>query len=480
MPQPDVLMLLCDTARADAFRPWGGPLPSPTVERLCREGLMFRRAYTAAPWTLPSTASIFSGLLPTEHQITAEWVKPKAGSAPESDLPMVEGAVDEPSGGATSAADDLPWLPDSLRRRGYRTWAASCNPWIASWMGFDRGFDEFVNIQPWGEGGRSRTASRLRRLREVAGRLDHGGREAFRSFASWLAKGDGDPWFAFVNLMELHDPYDPPLEFHPLRSTGPAGLSIAEAPRALLQQLRQRRLRGRPSASFVRTIRSLYYAAGRYEDQLVARFIRAVEDRERPAIVVMLSDHGENLGDHGLFEHHSSLHQTLLHVPLVVWGVGVDIPQGSVDEPVSLLGLRQWLEGLVDGRDGAMRWEGPIVSEYESTVERPQVLRREVQRWIDAGHEERVPVLYRHPGVAVRDGRHKYVAVADGTESLFDLDADPQERSDIAERQPEQVSTMRGHAEEWRQRRARKGRVAEARSEDAEIEEHLRMLGYVE
>ena len=483
MTAPDILMLLCDTARADAFRPWDGPLPSPNVERLAREGLTFRRAFTAAPWTLPSTASIFSGLLPTEHRITAEWVKPRAESSNGGDLPPPSSsqAASGNGGGKVGARAvyDGPWLPESLTERGYRSWAVSCNPWIASWLGFDRGFERFVDIHPW-PGGQSRFASRMRRLRELAGLVDHGGRRALGTMHEWLRDAGDDPWFAFVNLMELHDPYDPPPRFHPLLGAGRHTLPLLRAPRALAEQARQRHLRERPTEGYVRTIRALYYAAGRYEDRLLGDFLRLVEERDRPTIVVVVSDHGENLGDHGLFEHHSSLHETLLHVPLVVWGHKVDLGPGVVDEPVSLLGLRAWLEELADGGDGSMPWDGPIVSEYESTVERPQVVRLELQRMVEAERREEVPGLYYHPGIAVKEGRYKYLAVGDGEEHLFDLSVDPREERDISDTQPDRLGPFRAHAEAWRERRRQEGTVAEATSEDEEIQEHLRMLGYIE
>jgi arylsulfatase A-like enzyme len=486
MTAPDILILLCDTARADAFRPWDGPLPSPTIERLSREGLTFRRAFTAAPWTLPSTASIFSGLLPTEHRITAEWVKPRAEGRPEGggDLPEPAAAAPAAEGNGASkvgarAVYDGPWLPESLTDRGYRSWAVSCNPWIASWLGFDRGFERFVDIHPW-PGGQSRIAGRLRRLKELAGLVDHGGKRAFGAFSDWVKDADAAPWFAFVNLMELHDPYDPPPRYHPLFGAGRHTLPLVRAPQALAQQARQRHLRERPSDAYVRTIRALYYAAGRYEDRLLGEFVRAVEERDRPAIVVVVSDHGENLGEHGLFEHHSSLHETLLHVPLIVWGHGVDLGPGVIDDPVSLVGLRAWLERLSDGGDGPMTWEGPITSEYESTVERPQVVRLELQRWVEAEERGRVPSLYYHPGIAVKDGRYKYVAVGDGSESLYDLETDPGEERDVSGSQPDRLAQLRPHADAWRERRQAEGQVAEATSEDEEIQEHLRMLGYIE
>src|SRR5262249_23249122 len=99
--QPDLVLVICDTARADAFKPWGGPCPTPTMERLAREGVAYRNATTQAPWTLPSTASIMSGKLPTQHGIhndCLDW----SGDRPTTPATAVRGVTGE-------------WLPETLQ-----------------------------------------------------------------------------------------------------------------------------------------------------------------------------------------------------------------------------------------------------------------------------------------------------------------------------------------------------------------------------
>src|SRR5919197_2717657 len=160
---PDLVLIVCDTARADAFSPWGGRGPSPTMERLCRQGIRWAEAVSTAPWTVPSHASMFSGLLPTEHGINGnciEWTERRPSSPAE--------AVRSFSGS---------WLPEELSRRGYRTWGASCNSWISTCGGFDRGFERFLDLRPWAKP--KRTAAHFRYLvRKALGRVDRGGRSA--------------------------------------------------------------------------------------------------------------------------------------------------------------------------------------------------------------------------------------------------------------------------------------------------------------
>jgi arylsulfatase A-like enzyme len=242
----------------------------------------------------------------------------------------------------------------------------------------------------------------------------------------------------------------------------------------------------RPDAAYLQTIRSLYYSSGRYQDWLVGRFIQAIVARGRPAVVFVVSDHGENLGEHGLFEHHSSLHETLLHVPLAAWGHKVDMGSGRVAEPVSLLGLRAWIEKVADGDSMPIEPDEAIISEYESTVERPRVNRREFRRALQGQDTSSIPALYFHPGMSVRQGELKYVFVDNGEEAVYSLAVDRSEERNIVHLQsPETMVSFRRHRDEWRDRRlgaeASPQTSASASSrEGKDIEEHLRMLGYIE
>jgi arylsulfatase A-like enzyme len=461
---PDLLVLLCDTARADAFRPWGGPHPTPAIERLCREGIVYERATTPAPWTVPSHASIFSGLLPTEHGINGEcfeWVDRRPTS---------------PAAAVRAFAGQ--WLPEALRARGYRTWGASCNSWISTWGGFDRGFEEFVDLRPQAKP-KGRPARLAFRARRALGGTDRGGAEAVRTFHARLRGAGPEPLFAFVNLMETHSPFNPPGRYYPY----PAW-----------RRFRTRRLAGGPDQGlsfnagvvdpgprYARTLRTIYYACGRYEDHVVGRLLEAVEDRGRPTVVVLVADHGELLGEHGMYNHNSSLHQPLLHVPLAIWSRGAGGPGGGrVEEPVSTVGLGWWLLSVADGAGAGDPFEpdGPVVSEYEGT-RRHNGIPDYIRRGIEARNPD-VPPLVFHPGVAVREGSLKYLAAGDGGEWLFDLDDDPGEERNLAGIRPADVARFQPRRDEWVRRRAARPEYEAGQVAEGEIAEHLKELGYIE
>ena len=482
MAPVDILVVICDTARSDAFSPWGSRARTPATEALSGSGLTFGAALAPAPWTLPSVASILTGELPTEHWISADSLA--ASSGPGEELAThgdVRPSPDELTSLALAvAARAGSWLPEALRSRGYRTWAASCNPWISTWNGFDRGFDRFEDVRVSSALPRSKVGLAARRVRQAAGLVDHGGRDALERFFGFLRQVGDAPWFALLELMELHDPYDPPLRFPPLLGHTASARDRLRAPGWLRRQLRQRSFRGRPDPLYLRTIRELYYAAAEYEDHLVGRLIGAVRERGRPTVVVLVSDHGEHLGEGGLFEHHSSLAEPLLRVPLVVWESAGGYPTGRVEEPFPIQALGPWLAEVADGHTEPPSPPEAVVSEYESTVRRPGGirLRPDLRRLLASGRA--LPPLALHPGIAVRKGNRKFVAVEGEADAVFDLGTDPGEEHDVVRWRPDASAEFAPYRRAWERRRAAPSIPAPGPKADAEIEAHLRSLGYLE
>ena len=163
------------------------------------------------------------------------------------------------------------WLTSELSALGYRTLGISCNPWVGSWGGFDRAFERFRDIRPWQHKPRNRAARLVRRARQMhlLKGSDHGGRAAVAQLARSLddepsARLD-PPWFAYVNLMEAHAPYDPPLRFHPAVVRREARRSSVSRTRIPRYQSRQVKLRESPEPQYLAAIRLLYEASARYQ-----------------------------------------------------------------------------------------------------------------------------------------------------------------------------------------------------------------------
>ncbi len=334
----NVVVVVMDTARAAETVPATSQL-TPTLASLAAAGTEFTRAYTSSPWTLPSHASLFTGLYTAAH-----------------------GA----HGGHTYLDADHETLPEAFDSVGYETVGVSNNCWITGEFGFDQGFETFRKgwqyLQSDVDTGSIIRASgpkeRLTSLREqlFAGNPavtlaniayerylcgDDGAARTTDWIGEWLenrtTRSESRPFFLFCNYIEPHIKYDPPREY------AEQFLSTSEVAEAT--QLRQD-----PRAYDVgeynlsdrefELLSGLYRGELAYVDSQIGRLREALKETNEweNTIFIVLGDHGENIGEYGFFGHQYNLHKTLVHVPLVITG-GPFSDGGQQDGFVQLLDL---------------------------------------------------------------------------------------------------------------------------------------------
>ncbi len=486
--RPNLVLVVLDTTRADAIL---APDGLPAIADLRGRGMTFTRALSAAPWTLPSHGSLFSGLLPFEHGMTGEL------AVADGRLRPVGGRIRELAGR---------WLPARLQEAGYETFAASANPWITPRMGWDLGFDSFretwqdvrtprwqVDAAPkrrsrtsWMPRPLARAATWSRRAAQAgAGRKDSGAVEAVGAFRAWADGRDRTrPYFAFFNFMEAHLPYLPPRPF---------------GPRGTAKRVRAAGLNGRLTNEFVGRYNvgraelepdDLGFLATLYRDEIRYLDLRLADlaaeiDATGDAVLVVVGDHGEHLGEHHLLGHQASLGDKLLHVPLIVTGPPDLVPRGERAETVSTVRVPSTLERLaglapigstlLDPVDGV-----PAIAWYESAYAEAAGARALADGELagDATAQRR----FRWRGWAAYLGRHKLVAGADGSRSVFDLDEDPAESTDLAARAPELLERFAEVSVPFHPTGttgAPEPEPEQGSGELEEIERHLESLGYL-
>jgi arylsulfatase A-like enzyme len=468
MTHPNVLLVVLDTARADHFGPWGGRGRTPAFDAFAAGGTVVPLARAAAPWTVPSHASMFSGLPPFLHGVTGG-----AARGPDGALatlaPVIQGHVDR-------------WLPEVMRRNGYRTFAISANVWITREMGFGLGFDEFhpvgvARVAPRGApaarprgpkamvpaGLRARVKGPVRHLGDARNGRDFGLRAALAHLRHEARRGGGDaPFFGFVNIMECHAPYLPPPPFNPLRGVerlrAPAyarrylldahttafNLGAAEVPEAAL-------------ASF----RSLYAGEVAYADTFLAGMVAhlAAEGLTANTITVVTSDHGEHLGDGHLLGHQLSLDPGVLHVPFAV--SGPEVPPVPPDAAWSTTGIPRLIADAV-GFDPPWDAPGPIaVSQYEGG-------RRQIRHAGEAEDRYRLTEAQRAHLDAVMD---------QATDGVTTLTRD--HRGEHVDGAEDRVPALREALDAVRGSGPPDAGSGYRPEQEAEIEAHLEELGYL-
>lgn len=412
---PNVLLIVLDTVRADCLGVSGAsPSPSPCIDAFAERGFSFRQASATAPWTLPSTASMFTGRLP--HETSTGW------HAPLNDEPTT--------------------LAEVLTQQGYETAGFVANAYCASETGLARGFLHYDDFsKSLGILFRCTAVGRRLVLSDIPLRLGahlapgrRTAQDINTAFLAWTEQRGPRPFFAFLNYMDAHDPY---LACSPFDDKQP-------------QSLADRRLiefwwwikKDDVTTAQTEYLRSSYVDCVRYLDAQVGELLNELEARQilNDTWVIITSDHGEHFGDHELYGHGNSLYEATIHVPLVI------VPPGGhsgrrVDTPVSLQDLPATILEMV----GAFSSPIPGVpllhhdgSAWTVATASREMLMAEIDEpcFMPPCHG-RSPV-FRGVMRSVRCGQLKYIQIQDGTEELFDLAADPQESVNLA-----QISTYR-------------------------------------
>ncbi len=473
--RPNVILIVLDTARADALEPYGAPAGStPAIADLARRGAALSRVQATASWTLPSHVSMFTGLLPRAAGILGPAERSQSAAKQVMD------------------AHSERLLPAVLRAAGYTTTAVSTNLWISELSGFDAGFDSFSFVDSGRHAHLHREDLRARLRWDLEGlraSVDDGAGKARRILRERLNGAGSDPFFWFVNLVECHSPYLPP---RPWNDLGPLERVRAaeDARRHLTMGAIWRACAGGfdvPGEALER-MRHLYASAVRLMDGWLADLLGDLDDAGRldETLVLVTSDHGENLGEAGLMGHCFSLDQRLTHVPVVA--AGPDAPgAGSIVSLAQLPGLITQAAGITDPPWPADQApEGVAVAQFAPPAPATD------PRWIAACHEwglDPEPAIERigHPLATATDGAIKLQLRGD-REQLYDLRADPLE---LKPRDPTDADRV-AHPALWRalQDHERRQPVVSVENggapqteitteERRQLEDRMRLLGYM-
>jgi arylsulfatase A-like enzyme len=435
---PNVLFVVWDTVRADHLSLYGYPRPTtPRLEAWAENARVFENARATASSTVPTHASLFTGLLPSEHGAHA-------------DHPYLD--------------DRFTTLAERFQNAGYRTYLWASNPHISQAKNFTQGFDRAEH--PWSPGIREEALRVVRAkvppedrssaLREKLERADPGdwvlsaaGSLAARHAADFAAGDPNRPWLVFLNYMEAHRPYVPPVEYrrHLMDEAGVQRSYTLDRswPAVWAHTFGIRRY----PPEDLRVIAATYDAALRELDDLFAELLETFDERgllERDTVVVLTADHGELLGEHGLLDHQYSLYQPLVRVPLVLHAPG-RVEPGVSSAPVLAMDVYPTLLELA----GIATPGGPPslarsllspaadrarLAEYPAIFQRPLRTARKLAPGVDLDGWQRRLRAYERDGWKLIEGE-------DGRHELYDLRADPDETRDRAASDPEQRDALR-------------------------------------
>jgi arylsulfatase A-like enzyme len=427
--KPNILWVVWDTVRADRLSIYGHDKPTtPFLETWSSGARIYDNCISTAGSTTPSHASMFTGLLPSEHGTHAEH---------------------------QFLDDRYDTIAEILRQAGYQTYLYAANPHISESENFQQGFD--VEEHPWDLKYRDRALRIVQRKitpedrsSELPGHLRSGrvsswgikasGAIAQTATLDWLSRRDpSKPYFAFLNYMEAHRPFIPDRSYrqrmmkpehvdrsyHVDRSWTPMWLYTV----GLLEYTREE----------LEIMAATYDATLLELDDLFRNLISALERKGhlQDTIVILTADHGEHLGEHHMLDHQFAIYDPLIRVPLLIHYpkrfkpdrdagpvvtfdlfptllelTGIDPPPGFRTAAVSLLSPRQ---------------QRARVAEYPAVFSEPF-------KAIKSVHPTWDPTPWSRRLRALLDGPFKYIWASDGRHELYDLDKDPLETRNLVTR----------------------------------------------
>ena len=392
----NVLLIVLDAARAGHFGAYAYTRPpSPTIDDIAVDGVVFEQAYTPAVYTLGAISSLWTSQYFDAHHRGVSFLER---------LPR-----------------DRPTLAEILSARGVRTFGAVANAAAGAATGLDRGFGEF---------------------REIYNDPELGSRaEVFRrKVHSWFAAHAQERFFAYLHFREPHAPYDPPAQYRTM--FGPdAPLNVhGSGWNTWIEGVNAGRIH--PTREEIEHLGRLYDGNLAYVDHEVGLLRAALQaqgvwDR---TLVMIMADHGDQLYEDGYVGHSAQVREESARVPLIVHFPVGDGPRG----------LR--VPGIVDLTDVA-----PTVAEaFGIAADAPELRTFQGHSLFDVmgGAPGKPATLTRsvwlRPVYALTDGKTKLVYdTRTGVEHLYDLAADREERKDIAATHPILTAFCRQSLHQW-------------------------------
>jgi len=398
----NVILITLDTVRADRMGFLGSKRGlTPNLDALAQQSIVFERAYSQAPLTPVSHATILTGTYPQFHQV--------------HDF-------------GNKLGTSLPYLPSLLHSRGYRTGAfvssIILDPRNGFAPGFERGFDVY-------DAGFHRQRRGENRFQSIQRRAD----DTLSRALPWLEKNAQGPFFMFLHIWDAHDPYEPPVPYKTRYAAAPYDGEIAYLDASLGKLF------------------AFLHEKGLYNNTLI----------------VIMSDHGEALGDHGEKTHGVFLYDATIHVPLLLKLPGAKFAGRRVKARVSLVDVAPTiLDATLDAVPAVMQGQSLLGILYAKVAQdRPSFAETDYPK----------SAFGWSPLKALRTGNFLYVKAPQ--QELYDVTRDPAEKQNLAATQKTAASRLSTQVEDFLKRTSAGAAAASESALDPRDVEKLTALGYV-
>jgi arylsulfatase A-like enzyme len=360
--EPNVILLICDGLRRDVPGLYGGEAKMPFLDSLAKDAMVYENALTPAPHTFPAHISLFTGLYASQHGVH------------ETDKLKLLDLI------SYSERLEAERLAESLSKKGYNTFGISNNIVVSPFTGFDKGFNNYICLDPAPKTKEEEIFSEARKLGSSPGAIakvliKRGQfRRLFAYVRAWrrinkinralnypIEKGSslvndilenckfGDKFFAFINLIEMHEPYP---GYNP-KETWDNFTGVKKT-----------------SDKKVAYLKRQYLLEAEHLDQAIGRMVKTLKEREvyDNTMLIITSDHGQAFNEHGYMYHGTpGLNEEMARIPLII-----KYPNQrkfkKKEGYQSLVNIKRLIHSIIEGGDDSVLTKEVEFSETYGTV----------------------------------------------------------------------------------------------------------------
>ena len=465
-PLPNILIIVMDTVRWDHLSCYGyAKKTTPFIDRLSERGILFQNAFSASCWTPPAHASLFTGMYPSSHGVF-----------------MGDSCLDVR--GQT--------LAEILKEFGYRTFGVSGIAQLSANKRFNRGFDEY--LEAWKVAKKPRDLPKWKTDIRTSFHLDERNtRYVYENVARFIKDHKKSiPFFVFANFNTAHTPYKPPPRFRRqfLNETG-GSLNEEKLNRLMVKDgfLYMAQKMTVTQEEFIH-LQNLYDAEIAYLDHTLGQLFKLLQRRNilDDMVIVLLADHGENFGEHGLMYHQFCLYDSLIRIPMIWHYPRVIKGSKNAQTLISIVDVLPSILRLIGLSTGNYSYlQGhPLFSDRGLDIQTlPPFIIAEYYTHPDAlGHFQRMAPDFDRSTFdkglkCIRTERHKFIIDSKGHEELYDLVNDSKEQHNILNEAPEIASQLRVTLFKNTREFARDIRATVLGEQDETTLKQLKALGYL-
>ncbi len=420
---PNILWIVLDALRWDHLSCYGySRQTSPNIDHLAAQGALYKQAFAQAHYSLPSYATMFTGLYPHEHGVERSHRR-----------------IDEST---TTLAEQLAAI-------GYETACISSNPYVSPDYGLSRGFDHYHFSNSLRGGGK-----RADRVLKSLGMADQGAARGVR-FAQDLIPSCTQPWFLFILFSETHEPHAPPLGYITKYGTGIR--HWLTHPLFVLRTPRLRRVAWYADEDEWRRVTALLDAEIAYVDHRIGQLVDSLADQGAldETIIIVAADHGDFLGEHGLGGHTFGMSEFLMHVPLVIRYPPSVAPGTGVDRIVELRDISYTLMQMIGATFETASAYSARNLLAASPADRHFAYAR--RRQADSGGKRAMAgekwaqrfMKYDDDVEVLRTSKWQFRQYGTGRCALYDMALDPAETNEISAARPEIVEELQATLDQF-------------------------------